>query len=161
MRTCQSCKVQFPIRVNIDGKVRVLANRKHCLSCSPFNSHNTRPIQSKGKRCCSTCGETDSTKFYGHKLRMCAKCDNQYTIQRGRLMKERAREHLGGKCRICGFKKYPVALDIHHLSQTRKDPNFNSMRGWKWERVLAELKHCVLLCRNCHIAVHAKLIEFV
>jgi hypothetical protein len=159
MRICANCSVPFPIRCIVDGKLRVLANRKYCLKCSPFNSHNTRPVQTKGKRCCSTCGEIDLAKFYGNKVRMCAPCDNQYTIERGRKMKERARKHLGGKCRVCGFKKYAVALDIHHLDATKKDPKFHGLKGWKWERVLTELQNCILLCRNCHAAVHAHLIE--
>jgi hypothetical protein len=43
MPTCRKCKANFPNRVSIDGKIRVVNRRKFCLSCSPFGRHNTSP----------------------------------------------------------------------------------------------------------------------
>lgn len=42
MPFCRQCSVEFPNRVEVDGKFRVLHRRKFCLTCSPFGSHNTR-----------------------------------------------------------------------------------------------------------------------
>jgi predicted HNH restriction endonuclease len=33
------------------------------------------------------------------------------------------------------------------------------MRGWSWEHITKELEKCVLLCKNCHAAVHAGLLK--
>jgi hypothetical protein len=105
------------------------------------------------------CGQTNPEKFYGHKKSICADCHNEYTMNLGKNKKQSARKYLGGCCKICGFDKYPCSLDIHHLNPAVKDNNFKSMRGWSWERILQEIKTCVLLCKNCHTAVHSGLVE--
>lgn len=105
------------------------------------------------------CGETNPEKFYGHKKSVCADCHNKYVLGSGKNKKQKARQYLGGCCKICGFNKYPCSLDIHHLDPTVKDNNFKSMRGWSWERILQEIETCVLLCKNCHAAVHSGLVE--
>lgn len=107
---------------------------------------------------CGKCGETDPTRFYGNKKKVCGRCHNRYTNQKGQEVKERARQLLGGRCSYCGFDTYQVALDIHHLDPAQKDARFPQMRSWTWERVERELQGCVLLCKNCHAAVHAGLI---
>ena len=105
------------------------------------------------------CGETNPEKFYGHKKSVCADCHNDYVMNSGKNKKQSARKHLGGCCKICGFDKYPCSLDIHHLDPTVKDKNFKFMRGWSWERILQEIETCVLLCKNCHAALHAGLVN--
>lgn len=102
-----------------------------------------------------SCGEIDPEKFYGNKKNVSGKCHNQDVIERGRIKKQRAREYLGGCCSHCGFDEHSVALDIHHLDPSQKDLNFRSMRGWGWARIEKELQFCVLLCKNCHAAVHS------
>ena len=42
------------------------------------------------------CGETDKNKFYQNKTRICGKCHNQYTINKGKEKRNRAIEFLGG-----------------------------------------------------------------
>lgn len=136
------------------------------LGCSPTNVRfwlkrfglQTHPVLSQDARC-GHCGETDAAKFYGHKKFVCARCHSAYTTKRGQLVRRKALDFLGGKCAICGFDQFPVSLDIHHLDPTHKDPNFVSMRSWKWERVENELRGCVLLCKNCHAAFHAGLVR--
>lgn len=103
---------------------------------------------------CGTCQETDPSKFYGNKTRVCAKCHNEYTKALGKKKREYALNILGGKCVSCGFDKYPESLDIHHTDPKVKDSNFASMRGWSYSRIDKEVESCVLLCRNCHSAFH-------
>ena len=104
---------------------------------------------------CSKCGETDSTKFYGHKKTMCGKCHNEYTKQLGKQKRLYAVTKLGGKCASCGYSTYIESLDIHHIDPSIKDENFSSMRGWSLARIDKEIVGCVLLCKNCHSAFHA------
>ncbi len=66
---------------------------------------------------------------------------------------------LGNKCSSCGFNKYPCALDTHHTDPLKKDKNFRSMRSWSIERVKKEIKTCILLCKNCHVAFHNGLLN--
>lgn len=136
------------------------------LGCSSTNVRHwlkrfglqTHPLLSQEAKC-GLCGETDSAKFYGHKKNVCGRCHCVYTLKRGQFIREKAIGFLGGKCVSCGFDRFPVSLDIHHLDPSLKDPNFVSVRSWKWERVERELQGCVLLCKNCHAAVHAGLLE--
>lgn len=123
--------------------------KKHSLKLRTWRGQHP-----KG-RCCAVCGETDPGRFYGRKANICGRCSNQRTIDRGHATKKRAREYLGGECAVCGFSRYDVALDIHHLDPTRKDPAFPTMRGWSWKRLEAELRGCALLCKNCHAGIHA------
>ncbi len=42
-----------------------------------------------------------------------------------------------------------------------KDVGFKHARYWSRERLLKELKKCILLCANCHREVHDKLHQHV
>lgn len=108
---------------------------------------------------CGRCGETDSEKFYGHKRRICGQCHNAYNLKQGQDKRLRAIKELGGRCIICGFDRYPCSLDFHHKNRRVKDPNYRSMRGWSWKKILIELEKCILLCKNCHAAIHAGFLE--
>ena len=57
----------------------------------------------------------------------------------------------GGKCLICGYKKFQGALDLHHLDPKTKSFALGD-KGYtrSWAIVKAELDKCVLLCANCH-----------
>jgi hypothetical protein len=109
-------------------------------------------------RMCS-CGETDPLKFYGNKISVCAICHNKNNLKRGKEKRLFAINLLGGKCINCGYDTYTCSFDIHHVSPEHKDVNFKSMRGWSEERIIKELVHCVLLCRNCHAACHSGYIQ--
>lgn len=126
------------------------------LKQKPFGSGYVHP--QKPHRC-GHCGETNPAKFYGNKRRLCGACHNAYNIRQGQQRRLRAVMELGGKCQVCSFDKYPCSLDLHHRDSKAKAPNFRSMRGWSWERILVELQKCVLLCKNCHAAHHAGLLE--
>lgn len=78
---------------------------------------------------------------------------------RSRLsLKRRAVEYLGGKCRVCGYRKCMSALEFHHIDPSTKVfevGKFILKVWWKdehlvWNQLIAELKKCALLCANCH-----------
>lgn len=132
-------------------------NVRHWLRKFGLSTERTR---NQG-RCRCKCGEADPDKYYGNKRTICAKCDNAYTVERQRRMAQRIRDYLGGKCVYCNYRKFQVALGLHHTDPKRKDPSFKCLRGWSWKRVLKELEKCVLACHNCHSAVHVGLLPFV
>jgi 5-methylcytosine-specific restriction endonuclease McrA len=73
--------------------------------------------------------------------------------KRLRLM---AREHLGGKCMLCGYSRCLEALDFHHRDPKKKD--FGLSEGGitrSWEKTKKEIEKCALICANCHREVHA------
>lgn len=108
---------------------------------------------------CGQCGETEPAKFYGHKRKVCGPCHNAYNIKQGQERRLRAIKELGGKCQVCGFELYSCSLDLHHREAKAKSPNFRSMRGWSWGRILVELQKCILLCKNCHAVTHAGFLQ--
>lgn len=79
---------------------------------------------------------------------------------RRRVLKKRLVEHMGGKCMVCGYKKYFGALDFHHRNESEKSFGL-SMNGItrSWEKTKAEAEKCVLLCANCHREVHGGVIK--
>jgi RNase P subunit RPR2 len=111
------------------------------------------PKDLKSPRSCR-CGELDPEKFYGHKRSICAKCHSQYNLEKGREKRKRAVTSLGGKCTACGFNRFLCSLDIHHVDPDEKDVAFTHMRSWAWSKIEKEIKKCVLLCKNCHAALH-------
>ena len=75
--------------------------------------------------------------------------------KRRRKIKLMAIEHKGGKCQVCGYNKYPGALDFHHISGKK---SFNlGHKGYthSWQTVLKELDKCLLVCANCHREIEA------
>ncbi len=62
----------------------------------------------------------------------------------------------GGACRICGYDRFPGALQFHHVDPAAKAFAIAD-RGVarSLERALAEARKCVLLCANCHAEVEA------
>ena len=71
--------------------------------------------------------------------------------------KERIVNSLGGKCCICGYNKCFASLAPHHLDPTIKEFSFGAIRGnpTSWNRIVKELRKCVLVCSNCHGEIHA------
>ena len=107
---------------------------------------------------CLKCGETDAAKFVNHK-HTCRACHVRETAKKRGDARSKSVVHLGEKCLNCGYDEFEVALDVHQKDPTIKDPNFAAMRGWSWDQIEKELRGCVLLCKNCHAAIHAGLIS--
>lgn len=159
MKTCALCGVTFPLRPMIDGKRRNWQRRRYCPTCSPIGRHNTKRLNtpvSKQRVFRCKCGATGPEKFnLSRRDNQCKRCKNRENIARGQKRKERARKFLGGYCMACGFSRWLEALDFHHFDSSQKDDNWKTMRGWRWEKIVHELKRVILLCRNCHVAHHA------
>jgi len=71
---------------------------------------------------------------------------NQYKGQRG--------------CIKCPEKE-PCALVFHHLDPLAKESTLTeaARRGWSRQRLLEEIKKCVVMCANCHRKLHAGIIK--
>jgi len=95
----------------------------------------------------------NSLKVYGR----CRDCSGKHDIERARVFKKRAIEHLGGRCVDCGFKGHYASFEFHHEKPEEKEMNWNKMRKKSWINLLPELNKCILLCSNCHGVVHCKL----
>ena len=62
---------------------------------------------------------------------------------------------LGDKCCICNYNLLPDALEFHHINPEEKEYGIASTGTCRdLEKDLAEIKKCVLVCANCHRAIH-------
>lgn len=64
------------------------------------------------------------------------------------------------KCERCS-EDYIYCLDFHHLDSSQKDGSVAIMikKGYGKQRILDEIKKCIVLCANCHRKEHHKLQE--
>ncbi len=65
------------------------------------------------------------------------------------------------KCVVCGYEKYFVALDFHHLKPKLKTINFHklykkALTQGNFDKVNKELDNVIILCATCHREVHIK-----
>lgn len=102
---------------------------------------------------CIECGvRLDPTR-----LKFCSRrCKDTYHVRVWRRRtKLRAVELLGGKCAVCGYKKYPLVLEFHHPKDRKNGSVAMLMRSIrKWETILKEIRKCELRCPTCHKATH-------
>ena len=75
--------------------------------------------------------------------------------KRRRKIKLMAIEYKGGECTVCGYNKYPGALDLHHAFGNKSFSIGHKGYTRSWEKVKEELDKCVLVCANCHRELEA------
>ena len=135
--TCKKCSAKFSSTVRIEGKKHRLGNRLFCLSCSPFNNHNTK----------------DLTKTPASRRRPGA---YKYVKEYRARVKQKCLAYKGGSCQRCGYNRSPRALTFHHLDPSKKDFGVAAAHR-PWSVVKQELDKCILLCFNCHMEEHERL----
>lgn len=59
-------------------------------------------------------------------------------------------DYKGGKCQVCGYSKYPGALDLHRVLGQKSFGIGDKEYTRSWEITKKELDKCVLVCANCH-----------
>jgi hypothetical protein len=60
---------------------------------------------------------------------------------------------------LCCPEKNPICLDFHHKDPKKKDKAVAKLLGFKnKERLLNEIKKCIVVCANCHRKIHAGVI---
>ncbi len=75
--------------------------------------------------------------------------------KRRRKIKLMAIDYKGGKCVVCGYKKYPGALDLHHVNGKKGFGIGEKGYTRSWEAIKKELDKCILVCSNCHREIEA------
>lgn len=103
-----------------------------------------------------TCARHGKTAFFleGRGSYRCKRCRTEAVSRRRRKVKEILVAEAGGRCVICGYNRYPCALEFHHVDPTNKRL-LGCARGvaHALEALRNEAKTCVLLCSNCHAEV--------
>ncbi len=131
--------------MKIGVKKRKLNTMRYCLDCSPFGSHNTRPILDTNDKC-KICNKS----LGSYRRRRCGSCNTKIRRHRNKLAAIRL---LGGQCIDCGFNGHPVAFQFHHVQ--KKSFTIGAVGNKSWHVIKEELKKCILLCSNCHDIRHS------
>lgn len=162
-RTCLKCGSAFANAAWVDGRRKNLQNRRYCLACSPFGSHNTRRAGERRRSeltglTCDRCGRALTTTQ--QKGRACWNC---YHAARSARQLDRAYAIVGETCWRCGYGRGRGGrrlLDFHHVDRATKAFGLDARHvvNLAWSRVTAELRKCVLLCANCHRECEAGLV---
>jgi transposase len=86
----------------------------------------------------------------------CGKCRMAAVSEWRRRVKLRLIDRAGGGCEICGYRRYPGALQFHHLDPRSKTFSISREGTTRsYAEVEAEADKCVLLCANCHAEIEA------
>lgn len=93
---------------------------------------------------------TTSTKTYRRlKCKRCKQDTQNLRIRKTVLWIQSLKK----SCTKCGNTD-PRVLDFHHIGS--KDMDVSSMRTLSKERILEEIKQCIVLCANCHRIEHSE-----
>jgi transposase-like protein len=105
-------------------------------------------------RRCRTHGFTQYVLTSGGRRYRCRRCRIDAVSARRRRVKLALIEAAGGACGLCGYDRYPGALQFHHMEPTEKAFAIAD-RGVarSLERAMEEARKCVLLCANCHAEI--------
>jgi transposase len=88
----------------------------------------------------------------------CKRCRSEAVTARRRRVKRALVEEAGGRCVVCGYDRFPGALQFHHVDPATKSFAL-SVQGVarSLEKARAEAAKCVLICANCHAEVEGGL----
>jgi len=78
----------------------------------------------------------------------------EYRRERRNSSNRELKNSRGGKCQSCGFNQSLSSLDWHHVNPDEKDFTISARRGVSIDKLWAEIKKCVLVCKNCHAMIH-------
>jgi transposase len=106
-------------------------------------------------RSCESHGET-SFVLEGRGYYRCKRCRAEGVARRRRKLKEILVADAGGRCCVCGYDRFPCALEFHHLDRHDKRLQI-SANGvtLSLDALREEARKCVLLCSNCHAEVES------
>lgn len=141
----------------INGKQRNLQRRKFCLSCSPFDLHNTRNLVKINAIASGICPCGAKFNPNQRKGKFCWTCYNKTARNK---KADKLYELMGGCCWLCGYNRCRMAMDFHHYDESTKVMQLTIREmNLSWDRIWAEAQKCILLCCICHREYHSGLIE--
>lgn len=123
-------------------------------------------------RRCSRCGRFKDATTYARKangglIGLCPQCKRktgkehyrankvkykERSIAQRKMLKKRLDDLKACPCTDCGKQYPPYVMDFDHCDPALKIAAVSSMlrRRVNWEKILAEIKKCEIVCSNCH-----------
>ena len=106
-------------------------------------------------RSCADHGETEFV-LEGRSYYRCKRCRVEGVARHRRKLKAMLIADAGGRCCVCGYDRFPCALEFHNLDREDKRLEI-SANGvtLSLAALRAEARKCVLVCSNCHAEVES------
>jgi hypothetical protein len=129
-------------------------DKKKCSSCAVEKDlvefHPNKTKADGLQTTCKTCRSSYNRDYYKkHKEGFVAraKVTNVKLRQRNALLYKEIKDK---PCMDCGQVFHPWCMEFDH-ARGEKSFGIAGAIGWKsWEKILAEIKKCDLVCANCH-----------
>lgn len=103
---------------------------------------------------CRRHGWTEFARRADGRAYRCVKCRADRVTAQRRRVKLALIAEAGGRCRLCGYDRFPGALHFHHLDPGTKAFGLSRQGVYRsLARARAEAEKCALLCANCHAEV--------
>lgn len=139
-------------------------NAKVCAKCQQTKTlvefYRDNVNKSGYRPYCKECSKQTSKERYEQEGSS-GKQNNKARLAARTELKRRLVAEAGGKCARCGYSEFISGLDFHHTHGDKEATMANLLmqavgkRGDYLDIALREAKKCILLCRNCHGALHA------
>lgn len=133
IKICNTCTVEKSISEFRKDSTTTDGRRGECKGCSRLY-HKSRYVE-----------------LYGDKAR--ARNRERYQLFSERITQIKAQKG----CYYC-IETEPVCLEFHHLDPSQKDFVLSGGATRSWNKIVAEIDKCIVLCSNCHKKVHAGLL---
>jgi transposase len=102
---------------------------------------------------CERHGETEFV-IEARGYHRCKRCRADSVVRHRQRIKAVLVKEAGGCCVICGYSRFPQALQFHHLEPETKRLALSAQGvSYSLERLRTEAQKCVLLCATCHAEV--------
>ena len=104
--------------------------------------------------------DTNGNPYRRHQCKPCH-WDKKKRLPSGRLEnRKRLNNYKHDSSCSCGYSHkrdgnnfHTRALTFHHKNNN-KVANISNMMNYSWKKILAEINKCIIICFNCHMAIH-------
>ena len=150
MKTCITCKEEKELTDFYKDKRRTNGLKSECKSCNSARAKKwAKNNPEQMKKHFGKWKNNNSEKFKEIK--------EKSSKMRTKINRAKIAEIHGTTCVHCGATESQgkkKSLELHHPDPNEKDFNVAEKLHYQWQRIEAEVRKCILLCRQCHRAVH-------
>lgn len=131
---------------------------KICTICKKEKSLEDYSWRNKLKnlrsRECKDCHKIIRNKYYENN-----KTEEKQRTKSFKISKRKWYTELKEKLSCPCGEKHIAVLQFHHLNPEEKDFEISLAIGKNWskQRIIDEMKKCIILCANCHLKLHWEL----
>ena len=164
-KICPNCKIEKDITLFNKNKSNKNGHCSYCRDCSKiiakeYYNNNKFAVSLTNKRSYIKNIETHKrlTKKYNMKNREKLLKKQQLYIEN---IKIKCLNYKTNYCIMCGYNSNIKALHFHHVDGTKENKLSTLYRDNRnWEIIKKELDKCIVLCSNCHSAIHDDKINY-